>query len=128
MEWKKLAHMPQKKIKKLQDKLVRNAFRNKVNTAKFYRDLYEREEINLSKIKTTEDLQKLPMVSKKDYLKSMEEQYDFLCKAPKKLISHHPTEIYNFKPVHVTLTAGRSTKPIPVMYSSSDLELLKEDE
>lgn len=54
----------------------------------FYADLFQKHQIDISKIKTLEDLQKIPVTTKDDI---QNRNNDFICVAPSKIIDYITT-------------------------------------
>ena len=56
--------------------------------SKFYSELFEKEKIDISKIKTLEDLQEIPVTTKDDIQNRND---DFICVPPSKIIDYITT-------------------------------------
>jgi len=69
-------------------------------TVPVYKEKYEKNGINIKDIKSTDDIPKLPFVSKKDFIDNF----------PKKIVP----ENYDFKKGFVVTTGGSSGKPVSV--------------
>ncbi len=135
----KLSHRKQKvvQIKKLQAMLRLFAL------APYYNSLFKVKNININNINTTDDLVHIPFTTKHDVVASIEhpEKYGTFVVNPIKQVHKLPKVttlklffsgnlkkhlVTEFKPVHVHFTSGRSAMSIPVLYTSYDLEQLKE--
>jgi phenylacetate-CoA ligase len=75
----KLQYLPQPEIKAYQEKKMAETLMYVNKRSPFYRELFAKEKIDLSKIKQIEDLQQIPVTDKQDLqLRNM----DFLCVPP----------------------------------------------
>ncbi len=115
----------------------------------FYRALFEKNHIQFADIKTLDDLQRVPFTSKVDLAPTEEDRAkprqfilqpdEHLIKqfAPKgKLIRMLMQKLsgqdvkrkleWEYKPIHMHFTTGRTALPTPFVYSARDLEMLKE--
>lgn len=142
MRWHQLQYLSSEKIKKLQDKLLRNFIRTQMPYSPFYHNLFKKNNIKFSGIKTTEDLKKLPFTAKEDIApteKHPKKFLDFVLQPNKKLIQQHATlnkkikivfdknHLYHeYKPVHIHFTTGRTANATPVFYTDYDLQKLEE--
>lgn len=130
---------PQEEIKRRQSKLLQSLIRTRVAPfSKFYRELFRREGIDPASIRSTDDLVRIPFTSKKD----LGETRDFvvipdeavLKKQPGtllKLLRHGPRGVKSalqdeLRPMFMTSTTGRSSAPVPFLYTKHDLAVLQE--
>lgn len=115
----------------------------------YYRQLFNKNRIKPDHIRTAADLQKIPFTSKRDLLptKANPEKYrDFLLQPNEKLIKKHwplnkkgPLAIIRlakgkdslkerlmkeYLPVFLTATTGRTTRPVPFLYTNYDIKNL----
>jgi len=147
--WEKISHMPKQEIKKMQDKKVAYFVRHQLPYSPYYRELFKKHNLKFSDIKNTDDLQKIPLSSKEDLAPSKENptRYkEFILQPDEKLIKKHApkSEIvkmlyqkikgqdvkrkleWQYKPIHIHFTTGRSALATPFLYSAYDLEIMKE--
>lgn len=140
--WLELQKWSSKKQKILQAKKLQ-AMLPLFTLAPYYHSLFKIQNINILKIKTTDDLVHLPFTTKHDLVASVEhpEKYGAFVVNPMKHLHRLPKVttmklffsgtlkkhlVEEFKPIHVHFTSGRSAMSIPVLYTSYDLEKLKE--
>lgn len=126
-------------IKRRQSKLLHQLITTRVAPfSKHYRELFAREGIDPASIKSTDDLQRLPFTSKRD----LGETRDFVVIPDEavlkkqagtllKLLRHGPRgvkQVLNdeLRPMFMTSTTGRSSDPVPFLYTKHDLALLQE--
>src|SRR3989338_7084916 len=137
-----LQYLKPEKIKKLQDKLLKNFIKNQVPYHPFYRGVFKKNNISFSDIKTTDDLKRLPFTTKEDIaptVKQLKRFLDFVLQPNKELFKQHaPVNkkikiifnknhlYYEYKPVHIHFTTGRSANSVPVFYTAYDLQSLEE--
>ena len=142
INWKQLQHLKPKKIKKLQDKLLRNFIRNQIPYSPSYQNLFKKQKINLSDVKATDGLTRLPFTTKEDVAPTTKEPrkfLDFILQPNKKTILQYaslPKKIksifnkkhlhYEYKPLHIHFTTGRTANATPVFYTAYDLKRLEE--
>ncbi len=125
-------------IKKRQASLLHTFLKTRVIPfVSHYRDLFEKEGLTADDIRSTDDLVKLPFSSKKD----LGETKDFvvipdeevLKKQPStwlKILRHGPRGVKQalaeeLRPIHMTSTTGRSSEPVPFLYTKQDLANLE---
>jgi len=133
------AHASRDEIHHRQDALLRRFLRNRVVPfTAFYRRVFEELGLALGDIKGTEDLTKLPLISKadlsvaRDFVIIPEEevikrQWSTLRHA----VTHGPSATKRaleeeLRPILLTSTTGRSAAPVPFVYSKHDLGRLEE--
>ena len=142
INWHQLQYLNPQKIRQLQDKLLRNFMRNQIPYNPFYHNLFKKKKIKFSDIKTTEDLKKLSFTTKEDIVATKKEPkkfLDFVLQPNKDLIKKHSNlnkkiKIifnkghlhYEYKPVHIHFTTGRSANSVPIFYTGYDLKNLEE--
>jgi phenylacetate-CoA ligase len=102
--------------------------------SKYYRDFAE----ELRRVRSVDDLSHIPLTTKRDL---QEHPLDFVIVPEKKILARRPSTIVRamwcgrravedsfereFRPVFMTFTSGRSSEPLPVVYSNHDLDNLK---
>ena len=109
--WGKIEGLGKKDIEKLQNKKLSYFIKNVVSKSSYYVDLFKKNKIKLSEIKTVHDLKKIPFTTKEDITPPNN---------PERFV------IKGEKPVHVHFTAGRTAAPTPFFYTEYDLNNLKE--
>jgi phenylacetate-coenzyme A ligase PaaK-like adenylate-forming protein len=93
---------------------------------------------DLRRIRDIGDLRHIPLTTKRDL---QEHPLDFIIVPDKKILARRPSTIVHamcrgrravedsfereFRPIFMTFTSGRSTEPLPVVYSSHDIDHLK---
>ncbi|MBI1972250.1 MAG: phenylacetate--CoA ligase family protein [Candidatus Aenigmarchaeota archaeon] len=94
-----------KELGKLQDAMLRRLILHSYKNVPFYRKLWDAHSVNISKIKTAEDLDKLPIVTKQDVLKNRNSMI---------AVNYRKThEIGNFT---TRATSGTSGNPVEVIF------------
>ena len=142
VSWKQLQCLNPKKIKILQDKLLRNFIRTQIPYHPFYHNVFKKNKISFSDIKTADDLEKLPFTTKEDIAPTAKEPkkfLEFVLQPNKKLISQYAVInkkikallnknhlFYEYKPTHIHFTTGRSANTTPILYTAYDLQRLGE--
>ena len=135
-----------REIKARQEKLLHDFLVKEVGLySAFYRSTFEKFHINPDKIRTLEDLQEIPFTSKKDLVDAFDEPEglkQFLILPSKRELSRRPDVVMDallhgraharrkasgeYRPIFMTSTTGRSSRPVPVFYSSHDVKRLEE--
>ncbi len=142
MNWHYLQYSKPEKIKQSQNKLLRNFIRNQIPYHPFYHNIFKKNKLNFSDIKTTDDLKKLPFTTKEDVAPTQKEPkkfQDFILQPNKELIKQYATLnkkikiifdkshlYFEYKPVHIHFTTGRTANATPVLYTAYDLQKLEE--
>ncbi len=103
-----IAFQPAASIKKHQEEKLQTMLRYLQQNAPFYKQLFTRHKIDISTIKSIEDLVKLPTTSKEDLQKSND---DFLCVPTNKIIEY-------------TSTSGTLGSPVTIALTENDLQRL----
>jgi phenylacetate-CoA ligase len=78
----KLQYLPQTEIKACQEKKLTGALAYVSERSAFYKELFAKEHIDISKIKTIEDLQQIPVTTKQDL---QLRNRDFVCVPPSEI-------------------------------------------
>ena len=108
-----------------------------------YRKLFKTHGIDPLSIRTMDDLRRIPFTSKSDLLPTPEEpdkMRDFLLVPERKLLMKRPSVLARalllgrdaatsslereFRPIMLTSTTGRSTEPVPFLYTQHDIDNL----
>lgn len=149
LDWQKVSQLTRDEQRQLQNTKLRWFFRHRLPFSPFYREFFKQHRLNWSDFNTTDDLQKLPLISKADIAPTEDDRAK-----PRKFIlqpDEHSIKKYfdkselakavwgkitkqdvkkklewEFKPAHLHFTTGRTALPTPFTYSQYDLELLKE--
>ncbi len=144
-KWEKLSRMPYKQIKELQDKKLRAFMANQIYLySPYYSNLLKELKIDPLKIKSIDDLRHLPFTYKWDIAPTDEEPQkakDFIIRPDEEVTEKYghlakmsmtsgkaavEEKIYDFKPVHIHFTTGRTAMPTPFVYSKRDLDHIRE--
>ena len=133
--WETASHS---EIKKRQSRQLHKFLKNRVIPfSAFYRRMFEEHGLSADDIRSTDDLVKLPFSSKRDLGETKDfvliPDIDELKKQPVswlKILRHGPrgVKLYfaeEFRPVHMTSTTGRSSEPVPFLYTKHDLANLE---
>ncbi len=142
MEWSTIQYLKPEKIKRLQDKLLGNYIKTQIPYHPFYSSLFKKNRISFSDIRTIDDLKKLPFTTKEDIAptdKNPNKFVDFVLQPNEKLIKQYAplskkiriifnkeSIFYEYKPVHLHFTTGRTANATPFLYSACDLQRLEE--
>lgn len=142
LNWKKLSHSSTKTIEKIQNKRLRYFLRHKIPFSPYYSKLFKSHKIKFSDIETTKNLEEIPFTYKKDIApdkKNPNRYSDFIlqpnkdsikrCSSKSDLIRYSLNKnnvFYEFKPLHVHFTTGRTANAVPFLYTRYDLEKLRE--
>lgn len=105
--------------------------------SKYYRELFTKEGLSADDIRSTDDLKKLPFTSKKD----LENPRDFALIPNEAILKKQPSTILKalrygprgvkkilaqeLRPIFMTSTTGRSSAPVPFLYTQYDLDNLQ---
>ncbi|MBI4090360.1 MAG: AMP-binding protein, partial [Candidatus Kerfeldbacteria bacterium] len=149
LPWKKVSQFRTDERLALQNHLVQRFFRHQLPYSPYYRQLFEQQKLGFEDIRSVDDLQRLPFTSKADLAPTEEDRArprQFILQPDEHLIKHHAAKSqllkivwgkitkqdvkakleWEYKPVHMHFTTGRTALPTPFVYSTRDLELLKE--
>lgn len=137
-------------IRRVQDERVRRFLPEVYSYSPFYRQLWNDAGVDVSRIRSIEDLRKLPFTSKKDIVPTEENpaRYRDIILQPKpeeikknlstgqklKLLSgsiflgKNPklAIIDKYNPIHITSTTGRSARAVPFLFTGADITILRE--
>ncbi|BDS05643.1 phenylacetate-coenzyme A ligase [Oceaniferula spumae] len=126
-------------VKNHQSKLLQKLITTRVAPfSKHYREMFEREGIDPASIKSTDDLVRLPFTSKRD----LGETKDFVILPDEAVLKKQPGTLLKvlrygpkgvkavlqdeLRPVFMTSTTGRSSAPVPFLYTKHDIAILEE--
>lgn len=149
MEWKKLSHLPLAEQRGLQNETIKKFFKTKLPFSPYYRDLFKKNNVDFSQIENIDDLQRIPFTSKQDIAPTADEPgrtRQLILQPDESLIKKHASKgelakiigrkltgqdvkaklEWEYKPIHVHFTTGRTALPTAFGYSARDLATLKE--
>lgn len=149
----KILFRPWRELKELQDRKLRHFINNRLYPfSPYYRGLFDKNKIKPDEIRRVEDLSKIPFTSKQSFIDLIKENPSqsnlaFLLQPDKEVIRKFlpKKELLRFlllktlkgkkrlqaslekeyRPIFLTATAGTTELPIPVLYTSFDLENLE---
>jgi len=147
MDWKRISHLTKFGIRRLQNKKLR-AFMKQLHFHPYYSALFKRNGIAIDEIKSTDDLVKIPFTTKDDIAPTkadLGKPRKFVLQPTEELLkkyakwklaclflkSFSPGSVkclleQEYKPIHLHFTAGRTSLPVPFLYSKYDIEKLRE--
>ncbi|MDR2146817.1 MAG: AMP-binding protein [Tannerella sp.] len=103
-----IQYFTQSEIKAYQEKKLAEALQYVASHSPFYRELFEKQGIDISKIRYLEDLQQIPVTTKQDLqMRNM----DFLCVSPTKILDY-------------VTTSGTLGTPVTFAETKNDLDRL----
>ena len=149
MKWAKVSKLSKQEIKDLQNHLIKNMMRHQIPYSPYYRELFAKHKIEFEDIQTTDDLVRVPFTRKEDVAPTEEDRgrpKRFILQPDEKLIKKYAAKSqllkivvekiagmdvkrkleWEYKPIHLHFTTGRTALPTPFAYSAHDLENLKE--
>jgi phenylacetate-coenzyme A ligase PaaK-like adenylate-forming protein len=150
--WRELQRMPRAEQRQLQDRLLQRYVREYLYPfSSFYRELFDRAGVDPERIRTVDDLRRLPLSHKLDLLPTAQDPQRFrrfiLQPDPATLKAAWPLQRKlplllqkwtqgagavrkrlrrEFYPCFMTFTTGRSAEPVPFFYSPHDMRNLRE--
>ncbi len=147
--WRDVSHLSRADQQALQNKKVRWFIQHKLPYSPFYRQWFKHHDLSWSDIQTTDDLQKIPLISKQDVAPTEDDRAKprkFILQPDEALLKKHATKQElltlirlklarqdpkpmlekEYKPLHMHFTTGRTAMPTPFTYSDYDLRLLRE--
>lgn len=148
MNWSEVSRLSREEIKILQNNRLVNFFRHELPFSPFYRELFEKHRIEFDEIRNTDDLQKLPFTAKADIAPTADDPAKprrFILQPGEALIKKHAAKSklikilwgkitgqdvkrrleWEYKPIHMHFTTGRTALPTPFVYSARDLMVLR---
>jgi phenylacetate-CoA ligase len=140
-KWQQLT---EKQIRALQaEKLREYLTRTVAPFSGYYRELFQKHGIDPARIRSLEDLERIPFTSKMDLLNSPEHPQrarEFVLIPDEHVLKHRFSTVlgalrhgrdqvkkgfeHEFRPIFMTSTTGRSADPIPFLFSGQDLDNL----
>lgn len=149
MDWHKLSHLPEAELRELQNRKLRRFVRHELPFSPFYRELFQKNNLKFSDFRTTDDLQRIPLVSKADLAPTEDDRArprQFILQPDEHLIKKYAPKgkllkilmmkargkdvkrwlEREYKPIHLHFTTGRTALPTPFAYSERDIQTLRE--
>lgn len=137
-------HLAADELRHLQGVKLRRYLSDQVAPfSQHYRELFAKEGIDPRDIRSVEDLAKIPFTSKRhlvDDPSTGSRTRDFVLVPDEAILSKRPATIlralrhgraavkvgfeHEYRPILLTSTTGRSTEPVPFLYTAHDLDLL----
>ena len=100
---KSLAYQPRHEVVNIQEQKLQELLAYLSRNSPFYKDLFAKHHIDISQIKTLDDLRLIPTTTKEDLQKRND---DFLCVEWGKIIEYSSTSCTLGSPVTIALTEG----------------------
>ncbi len=132
-------------IRQMQDRKLRAFIRNQIYPySPYYQRLFREHDIDPFSIQTVDDLERLPFTFKEDVAPTDEEPQrhkDFIVRPDETITERYghltklsmfagkhvvAEKVYEYRPVHMHFTTGRTARPTPFVYSAKDLEFIRE--
>jgi len=125
-----------------QHKKLKHYLKNRVFPfSTHYRKLFEEHDFRPDDLRSLDDWAQFPMTSKTDLTVPREQQREFVLQPTEQVLKHEPGLIFHtllhgrastkamlekeFRPVLLTSTTGRSSDPVPFVYTQHDLHNLE---
>ncbi len=147
-KWDCLQKMPRDQIQAMQNRKLKSFIRHFVPYSPYYRELFTKNDLSFADIHTTDDLAKLPFTTKEDLAPSDDDPgrpRKFMLQPDEELIKKYAPKgdllkiawqkitkqdykkklEWQFKPIHLHFTTGRTASPTPFGYTAYDLETIK---
>ncbi len=149
MLWQQLSHLSQNEIRDVQNRRLRTFVRHQLPYSPYYRNLFAQHHLSFRDIQTTDDLTKIPFTRKEDIAPTEADRAkprQFILQPDERLLKRFAAKStllrlladkamrrnvraaleWEYKPIHMHFTTGRTALPTVFTYSARDLELLKE--
>jgi len=134
--------LPEAALKQRQIDALRLYLRNTVIPfSEYYRERFQQAHFDPLQLRTWEDLQRVPFTSKADFAGSAEVVRRFVLKPDQRALTHRISTVFHallrgraavrasfereFRPILMTSTTGRSADPVPFVYTSHDIDVLR---
>ncbi len=143
--WEKLNKMSSKEIREMQERKLRAFLANQIYLySKCYSEKLNELKIDPVKVKGIEDLKHLPFTYKEDIAPTddnPQRHKDFVIRPDEEVTEKYghlaqlspyggkaavEEKVYDYKPVHIHFTTGRTAEPTPFLYTKRDLEKIRE--
>jgi len=149
MDWDTVAHLSREEIVSLQNRRLKHFFAHELPFSPYFRELFAKHNLKFTDIRTVDDLVKVPFMSKLELAPTVAEPArprQFILQPDEKLLKKYAPKgkligllvkklagqdvkrdlEWEYKPVHLHFTTGRTALPTAVGYSPRDLGVLKE--
>jgi phenylacetate-coenzyme A ligase PaaK-like adenylate-forming protein len=149
MNWHHISHLSREERAAVQNAKLRHFFRHALPYSPYYRELFKKYDLSLADVRTTDDLVKLPFTTKEDLAPREDDRArpkQFILQPDEHLIKKFAPKSHllkllwkkitkqdvtrrlewEYKPIHLHFTTGRTALPTPFAYTACDLETLKE--
>jgi len=149
MKWPQLSKLSRAEIREMQNHKLKNMIRHQIPYSPYYHELFAKNKLEYEDIQTTDDLKRIPFTRKEDVAPTADNQgrpKQFILQPDEKLIKKYASKEkllkiavekiagmdvkrkleWEYKPIHLHFTTGRTALPTPFAYSAYDLEHLKE--
>ncbi|HXJ74443.1 MAG TPA: AMP-binding protein [Candidatus Dormibacteraeota bacterium] len=137
-------HQTKEAVLQLQAEKLRRYLRDTVVPfSPYYRELFRRHGLRADSIRSVEDLEQIPFTSKIDLVNTPEHPQrarEFILIPDQATLARRPSTVWQalrhgrehvqkqfeweFRPIFMTSTTGRSADPVPFLYSNRDLDIL----
>jgi phenylacetate-coenzyme A ligase PaaK-like adenylate-forming protein len=118
-KWDKVQNMSSKDIKKLQSKNLKSFLRHAQENIPYYRKVFKEKDIDVSRIKSTDDLQNIPFTTKADMVPREDDR-----RKPYQFASQFLEGEY--RTFQTLYTGGNTAEAVPIVYSVYDNNALRE--
>ncbi len=144
-DWNKICQMNYREMRDMQNRKLRAFMANQIYLySPHYSSKLKELKIDPIRIKGVEDLKHLPFTYKEDIAPTQEapqRHRDFVIRPDEEVSEKYghlaqlspyggkaavEEKVYDYKPVHMHFTTGRTAQPTPFVYSQRDLENLRE--
>lgn len=118
-KWDKVQKMSSKGIQKMQSKRLQSFITHLNQYHPYYRQVFKEKNIDVSQIKSTDDLEKIPFTTKADMIPTKENR-----KKPYEFVSEFRENEHRIS--QTMYTGGNTAEAVPIVYSVYDVNILKE--
>ncbi|MFA5030876.1 MAG: AMP-binding protein [Patescibacteria group bacterium] len=149
MDWKTLSHLPLAEQRGLQNETIKKFFKTKLPFSPYYRDLFKKHHLEFEQIENIDDVQRIPFTTKQDIAPTPDDPgktRQLILQPDESLIKKHSSKAdlvkiigrkltgqdvkskleWEYKPIHIHFTTGRTSLPTAFGYTAYDLAALKE--
>ncbi|MDD5040592.1 MAG: AMP-binding protein [Patescibacteria group bacterium] len=149
MKWTELSQLPAAELLERQNRRLAYFMQHELPYSPYYRRLFEENNIRFGDIRTTDDLQRIPFTTKADIAPTADDPArtrQFILQPDEQLIKQYASKQklaqilwgkltkqdvkraleYEYKPVHLHFTTGRTALPTPFAYTATDVATLQE--
>ncbi|KYK27658.1 MAG: hypothetical protein AYK19_06535 [Theionarchaea archaeon DG-70-1] len=118
-KWDKVQKMSSKGMEKMQSKQVQSFLKHLNQYHPYYKRLFKEKNVDISKVKSTDDLEKIPFTIKADMVPTEENR-----KKPYEFVSEFRENEHRIS--QTMYTGGYTAEAVPIVYSVYDVNVLKE--